>query len=137
MALCKVTISEREVIHKQWGVVLVKGSNTLSKNEFITKLIRSELVILVEGKNDVIRLDKLGITKVISLSQKPLYLFCEEISQKYNEVIILMDNDVEGRKLYSKLTTEFSRLGIKTNPKYQKMLADLKISHVEGIKKGD
>ena len=112
----------------------MKGSKPLTKEEFIKEIIRSEKVVIVEGKRDVARLKKLGVSKVISLSRMPLCAFCEKIAKTHNEVILLLDNDFEGKKIYSKLKDELSNLGIKTNPKYQKKLAKLKISHVEGIK---
>lgn len=112
----------------------MKGSKPLTKEEFIREIIRSEKAVIVEGKKDVARLKKLGVSKVISLSRMPLCTFCEEIANNHNEVIILMDNDPEGRKLYSKLKLELGNLGIKINSRYQENLAKLKISHVEGIK---
>ena len=44
-----------------------------------------------------------------------------------------MDNDNEGRKLFSKLKAEFSRLGVYVVETFQKDLAKLKVSHVEGL----
>ncbi|MDD2678344.1 MAG: toprim domain-containing protein [Candidatus Nanoarchaeia archaeon] len=111
----------------------MKGSKPLTKEEFIQEIIRSNKTAIVEGKKDVAKLKKLGISNVISLSRMPLSAFCEEFSQNHDEVILLMDNDAEGKKLYSTLKTEFSRLGVKSNPKYQKNLAKLKVSHVEGL----
>ena len=112
----------------------MKGSKPLTIEDLIQEIIRSEKIVIVEGKKDVARLKKLGVSKVISLSRMPLCTFCEEVSQNHNEVILLMDNDVQGKKLYSKLKLGFGSLGIKINPKYQKNLALLKISHVEGVK---
>ena len=112
----------------------MKGSKPLTKEEFIREIIRSEKAVIVEGKKDVARLKKLGVSKVISLSRMPLCAFCEKIAQNHNEVILLMDNDAEGRELYSKLKFGLGNLGVKINPEYQKKLAKLKISHVEGVK---
>ena len=44
-----------------------------------------------------------------------------------------MDNDTEGKKLFSKLKKEFERLGVKVDESFQKSLAELDISHVEGL----
>ncbi|MFA5303691.1 MAG: toprim domain-containing protein [Candidatus Nanoarchaeia archaeon] len=112
----------------------MKGCKPLTIEDLIQDIIQSEKVVIVEGKKDVARLKKLGVSKVISLSRMPLCTFCEEIANNHNEVIILMDNDPEGRKIYSKLKLELSNLGIKINSKYQENLARLKISHVEGLK---
>jgi 5S rRNA maturation endonuclease (ribonuclease M5) len=112
----------------------VKGSKSLTIEDLIQEIIRSEKVVIVEGKKDVARLKTLGVSKIVSLSRMPLCTFCEKIAKNHDEVIILMDNDPEGKKLYSRLKLELGNLGIKINPKYQKNLALLKISHVEGLK---
>ena len=112
----------------------MKGSKPLTIEDLIREIIRKDLVVIVEGKKDVARLKKLGVSKVISLSRMPLCIFCEKIAEKHNEIILLMDNDAEGKKLYSKLKNELGNLGVKTNPKFWAMLAKLKISHVEGLK---
>jgi len=111
----------------------VKGNKPLTKEEFIQRIIRSKTLVIVEGFKDIAKLKKLGVSRVISLSRMPLCNFCEKLSQEQNEVILLMDNDIEGKKLYSKLKIELTRLRIKFNPKYQRMLAQLKVSHVEGL----
>jgi len=113
--------------------VLVKGNKPLIKEDLINEIIRSKKLVIVEGPKDVAKLEKLGISRVISLSRMPLCAFCEKLSQEHDEVILLMDNDVEGKKLYSKLKAELTRLRIKINPKEQKFLTQLKISHVEGL----
>jgi 5S rRNA maturation endonuclease (ribonuclease M5) len=112
----------------------VKGSNTSTISGFIEEIIRKDKHVIVEGKRDSARLKKLGVQKVISLSRMQLCAFGEKICQSHDEVILLMDNDKEGKKLYSKLNKILADLGVKTNPKFQKMLASLKISHVEGLK---
>ncbi|MBN1923625.1 MAG: toprim domain-containing protein [Nanoarchaeota archaeon] len=114
--------------------MLVKGNkNPLTKEEFIEKIIRADTLVIVEGAKDVARLKQLRITKVTQLSRKPLYSFAEQIGSLHNRVILLMDNDTEGRKLFSKLKAEFGRLGVKVDETFQKNLAELKISHVEGL----
>jgi len=114
--------------------VLVKGyNNTITREEFVKKIILSNLPVIVEGKKDVAKLKKLGVHSVIQLSQKPLCSFAENIAQDYIEVILLMDNDKEGKKLYSKLKTEFKHHGINVNEEFQEDLKKLKVSHVEGL----
>ncbi len=114
--------------------MLVKGNKQpLTREDFINKIIRANTLIIVEGKKDVAKLKKLRITRVTQLSRKPLYSFAEEIGSSHKKVILLMDNDIEGRKLYSKLKKEFSRLGVYVDESFQKGLAMLKVSHVEGL----
>ena len=115
----------------------MKGSKLSTKKGFIEEVIRKNKCVIVEGEKDCARLKKLGVTKVISLSRMQLCSFGEKIAESHDEVILLMDNDKEGKKLYSKLKKILADLGVKTNPKYQKMLAELKISHIEGLKIGE
>ncbi len=113
--------------------MLVKGYNQPSTREdFINAIINSEKLVIVEGKKDVAKLKKLGVKRVVEVSQS-LCSFAEKIAKENREVILLMDNDKEGRKLFSSLVFEFSRLGVKVDRRYQKMLANLKVSHVEGL----
>lgn len=112
----------------------MKGYNKpLTRDEFVQNLIRADAVIIVEGEKDFAKLEKLGITNVIQLSHESLCSFTERIAESYDKVILLMDNDVEGRKLFSRLKQGFSRFGVKVVEEYQKELADLKVSHVEGL----
>jgi len=89
-------------------------------------------LIIVEGKNDIKALNKLGINNVISIN-KPIYLIIEDIARKNKEAIILTDFDPEGRKLYSKIKQEMNRNGIKVNEHYRKFLSKCKITHIEGL----
>ena len=60
----------------------------------------SNILVIVEGKNDKVALNKFGITNVMTLN-KPIYELCENINDQ--EVIILTDLDKEGKQLYSKI----------------------------------
>ncbi len=112
----------------------MKGSKLSTILGFIDEIIRKDKYVIVEGKKDCARLKKLGVQKVISLSRIQLCAFGEKICQSHDEVILLMDNDKEGKKLYSGLNKILADLGVKTNPKFQKALAKLKVSHIEGLK---
>jgi 5S rRNA maturation endonuclease (ribonuclease M5) len=114
--------------------VLVKGyKNPLTREEFVENIIRADTLVVVEGNKDVAKLKKLGITKVVQLSQKSLCSFAEKIADSHKKVILLLDNDKEGKKLFSKLKREFTRLRVKVITKFQKDLARIKVSHVEGL----
>lgn len=114
--------------------MLVKGDKFPStKEEFIAELIRNKDLVIVEGKKDVSKLTKFGISNVKEISRMPLYSFAEEIGRTDKSVVLLLDNDSAGRMLYSKLKREFCRLGVKVDSYYRKALAKLKISHVEGL----
>jgi 5S rRNA maturation endonuclease (ribonuclease M5) len=114
--------------------VLVKGYNQpLTREEFVKNIIRADALVIVEGKKDVAKLTKLGITNVTQLSRRPLCSFAEKIASSHKKVILLLDNDKEGKKLFSKLKKEFGKLGVFVNTSFQRDLARMRISHVEGL----
>jgi 5S rRNA maturation endonuclease (ribonuclease M5) len=61
--------------------------------------------MIVEGRRDVNALRKLGFTgEIIALhSGKSIYEFCEDLTRKYERVILLMDWDEKGEKLFNTL----------------------------------
>ncbi|MFB6075626.1 MAG: toprim domain-containing protein [Candidatus Aenigmatarchaeota archaeon] len=76
--------------------------------------------IIVEGKRDRINLGEMKIKNIIPLNGRSLYDFTFNISQKYDEVLILTDFDKEGRKLAGKITSLFQSMGVKTHGKLRK-----------------
>ena len=114
--------------------MLVKGyKKPLTREDFVNEIIRADSFVIVEGKKDVAKLRKLGIINVIQLSRRSLCSFAEKVSEEHKRVILLMDNDKEGSKLFSKLKSEFGRLGVFVDESFQEKLASLKVSHVEGL----
>ena len=102
--------------------------------DFIEKLNKTELPILVEGSNDKNALIKAGVkNKIYTLSRKPLYLIAEQLSN-IKEIIFLFDNDKAGRELSHKMSVELSRYGVKINKKFQIMFKKLHYTHVEGLR---
>jgi 5S rRNA maturation endonuclease (ribonuclease M5) len=61
--------------------------------------------IIVEGRRDAVALRKIGFTgQIIALhSGSSIYEFCEDISERYDRLILLMDWDEQGEKLFSTL----------------------------------
>lgn len=61
--------------------------------------------IIVEGKRDAEALRKLGLTgKIITFHRGvPIYEFCEEIAEKYDKIVLLMDWDHSGEVLQKDL----------------------------------
>lgn len=98
--------------------------------EWIEELKDSKKLIIVEGKKDKKALEKLDI-KNIKFVKGPLYKFIESIRQK--EVILLLDLDKEGKKLYAKLKLGLQKRGIKINYKFRKFLFKTRLSQIEGI----
>ena len=97
----------------------------------IDKLIESQILIVVEGKNDKKALKNLGLKNVVTLST-PLYQVVEIIKDK--EVVILTDFDKKGKELYRKIKSDCSQRGIKINNKLRLFLmTKTQLVHIEGL----
>ena len=61
--------------------------------------------VIVEGRRDAEALRRLGFSgDLITLhSGKSIYEFCEDLAQQYDRVILLLDWDEKGEKLFSSL----------------------------------
>ncbi|MDR0768000.1 MAG: toprim domain-containing protein [Methanosarcinales archaeon] len=71
------------------------------------------LLIIVEGRRDVVSLRNLGITtEIIPCSNQPVAEFCESIAEKKKTVIILTDWDRKGGILASRLEEQFKNLEV-------------------------
>lgn len=95
--------------------------------------------VIVEGKKDASALRKLGLVgEIITFNRgMPIYEFCEDISDRYRRVLLLMDWDPEGDSLQKKLGRElkgyweeFSSLR-----KMLRILCQKDIKDIEGIPK--
>jgi 5S rRNA maturation endonuclease (ribonuclease M5) len=95
--------------------------------------------IIVEGKKDAVALRKFGLVgEIITFNRgMPIYDFCEDISDRYHRVVLLMDWDPEGNGLQKKLGRglkghweEFSTLR-----KMLRILCQKDIKDIEGIPK--
>ena len=101
----------------------------------INKLKKSNKLIIVEGKKDIIALNNLGIKNTIEINDS-LELFSEKIAKKNNEVIILTDLDKEGKKIYSKLNHYLSQQGVKIDNTFRHFLfKKTKLTQIEGLDK--
>lgn len=104
----------------------------------IENLKKSEKKIIVEGKFDEIALNDLGITNVFVL-HKPgvgISIRVEQLMNSLSEkesVVILTDLDEQGEEYYILLKKELMDNGFKLDKLLRKILAKLKISHVEGL----
>jgi 5S rRNA maturation endonuclease (ribonuclease M5) len=101
-------------------------------SEFIRMLREERSPIIVEGKNDREALEKFGINNIHTISGKPVYKFAERM-QGHRSVIILMDRDKKGRMLKSELLQNLERLHIKADLRYEEMLGQTELSHIEGL----
>ncbi len=102
--------------------------------EWKMKLQTTEKLIVVEGKKDFNALTSLGVKNIVSLKNKPLYKFVEEIAEITKEAIILTDLDSEGRKLYSILREDLEKNGVKIDKQFREfLLNNTKLVCIESI----
>jgi len=69
-----------------------------------------EIPVIVEGKRDALALRELGLQgEILTLhAGQGLYDFCEDVSEKFHRVIILLDWDEKGEKLNKTLCRHLS-----------------------------
>lgn len=68
--------------------------------------VNKRIPIIVEGKRDVSALRRIGlIGEIIVLhGGKGMYEFCENIAERFHRIILLMDWDEKGDRLYKTLS---------------------------------
>lgn len=102
--------------------------------DWIDKIMNSDKIIIVEGKEDKAALNRLGITEIVQLNKKPLYKIVEELIEKGKPVIILTDLDKKGKQLYGKLNHDLQRFGVKVDNKFRHFLfRKTKLRQIEGM----
>jgi 5S rRNA maturation endonuclease (ribonuclease M5) len=93
--------------------------------------------LIVEGRRDAEALRKLGFTgEIINLhSGKSIYEFCEDLTQKYDRVVLLMDWDDKGDKLFDMLSENLRGYYEEFSPFREsiKVLCQKDIKDIEGI----
>ena len=103
-------------------------------NDWKEKIKKADKLIIVEGIKDKEALRVLGIKKVITLKNKPLYKVIEEAAEKTKEAIILTDFDKEGKKIYSILKKGLQKHRIKVDMQFREFLIkNTEVSCIEGI----
>lgn len=90
-------------------------------------------LVIAEGIKDKKALAKLGITNVITLSRKPLFAVVEEVASKVKEVVLLVDLDEEGKKIYHSLYVDLQKHGVKINNKLREHLFKTQLRQIEGL----
>lgn len=101
--------------------------------DWIQSLRRSDKLILVEGIKDKKALEILDIKNITTIKQ-PLYQLVEEIASKTEECILLLDLDMEGKKLYSELRHQLQKRGVRVDTKFREFLfKNTKLTHIEGL----
>ena len=102
--------------------------------DWIDKIKDSDIVVIVEGKEDKAALKRLGITKVVQLNKRPLYKVVEELVKKEKPVIILTDLDKKGKQIYKKLNHDLRQFGVKIDNNFRHFLfKHTQLRQIEGL----
>ncbi len=109
---------------------LIKSLNYLKEKNM-------DVPIIVEGKNDIRALRKLGLSgEILQLPRNTsLENFCNILSFKYKEIILLMDWDKSGKKNMYLLLKYLRHYGVNVNIDFWKLCFSLasRMSNVEGL----
>ncbi|MBF0328491.1 MAG: hypothetical protein HQL10_05000 [Nitrospirae bacterium] len=93
--------------------------------------------VIVEGRKDVLALRKLGfVGEIITVhSGKGIYDFCEDLSERFNKVILLMDWDAKGESLMKQVSGHLLGMWEEFLPLREiiKILCQKDIKDIEGI----
>lgn len=94
-----------------------------------------EMPIIVEGRRDERALRDIGIKgEILKISNgMSLFEFCEAISERYEEVILMTDLDKEGNKLTKNLRNYLIYKGVKINEKFKLIMRKLRTNEVENL----
>ncbi len=98
-------------------------------HRLITELLETNILIIVEGKKDKAALNALGMTNILILGT--IYKTIEAVKGK--EVALLVDLDLEGKKIYSKLRSELSQRGVRINNKLRHFLFKTHVRQIENL----
>ncbi|RKQ63504.1 5S rRNA maturation endonuclease (ribonuclease M5) [Thermovibrio guaymasensis] len=89
-------------------------------------------VVLVEGKRDKMALERFDIGPVYTMKGRKFHDIAEELSEKYEGVVILTDLDRTGEDIYRKLSKILESYGLKVDGSFRE---DLKRSGVKFVEK--
>ncbi len=95
--------------------------------------LKEDWVILVEGKRDVKALKKLGIENVVEMKGQSYHTIAEEISKNKKGVVLLMDFDEHGERIFQKLQKILPTYGLKTDTYFRERLKKTGIKYIEDI----
>ena len=105
----------------------------MNENLELLELIgrKKELPTICEGKRDAAALKRLGFTRIIVLNA-PLYAIVERFDKK-QRVQVLTDLDSEGRKLYSKLSSDLKQRGVYVDNELREALFRTQVRQIESL----
>ena len=94
--------------------------------------VKNKLVV-VEGIKDKAALSRLEITNVFAINRTPMYKVVEHVALAAKEVVLLVDLDDEGRKLYHLLAQDLQRHKVKIDNTLRDLLSKTSLRHIEGL----
>lgn len=101
-------------------------------HELLEEIKRKNLLVVIEGIKDKRSLESFGIKNILTLN-KALYAVVEEIAATAKEVVLLTDLDNEGKKLYSVLSRDLQKHGVKIDNRLRELLFKTPLRHLEGL----
>jgi 5S rRNA maturation endonuclease (ribonuclease M5) len=108
-----------------------------SYEDWVSKLKKvsenPDTVILVEGRKDKEKLNKLGIKNVKELKGRRYYDVLEDIADHFQNVILLFDLDKHGERISKKFKYMLEKEGIKTNSEFREYLKNLNVEEIEDL----
>lgn len=108
----------------------------MSIEEFYIELEKMDptSLIIVEGINDMKALRSLGMEfSILAINKRPLYQVVEKAVDTGRKVVLLVDLDKEGRKLYSYLYHHLTRHGVKIDNRFRRYLFRTPVREIEHL----
>ena len=112
----------------------------MRREEFFIEIIESlkesneHIPVLVEGRRDMLSLREIGLKcKIIIYNQgKNIGEFVQEISI-YKEIIIMIDWDERGKRLFNDLITNMKSMGIKCNVDFRNLIMKILKNNIRSV----
>jgi 5S rRNA maturation endonuclease (ribonuclease M5) len=91
--------------------------------------------VIVEGKRDREFLNRFGVKNVLTISGKRYTDLLGEIPPETEEVVLLVDVDAQGEKIFRKLKGLFQRFNLKVDASFREKLKEFGVEEVEHLGK--
>jgi 5S rRNA maturation endonuclease (ribonuclease M5) len=103
--------------------------------KFLTDLrkISKNVPIIVEGKRDKQLLSRFGIKNVLTLSGKNYFDLIEEIPENVQRVVLLVDIDPQGEKIFKKLKRLLEQSNIEVEESFRERFKSFGVKEVEKL----
>ena len=101
---------------------------------YLKKIKETNIIVIVEGKNDKKALKEFGINRVKPIAKRAIYKVVEEVSENNKECIILTDLDKEGKRLFRMLNHDLNQHGVQIKKGFREFLFQhTKLTQIEGL----